>query len=82
MNLYSRSCIPITHKALGIWSRQYHVRKAPEPIPTEIVQLLGSFASHPPLPISLAKLLSFGRPLTSKSLLNSVSYVCTPQLLT
>lgn len=57
-----------------ICSRQYQIRRAPEPVSPEIRQLLANFAAHAPLPISLATLLSFGRPLTSESLLNSVSY--------
>ncbi|EGO21669.1 hypothetical protein SERLADRAFT_451685 [Serpula lacrymans var. lacrymans S7.9] len=40
----------------------------------EVAQLLASFASHPPLPLTLLTLLSFGRPLTPESVLKSVSY--------
>lgn len=55
--------------------RLYHpVRRAPEPVPPEIVDLLSSFASHQPLPISLTELLSFGHPLTPQSVLDSVRY--------
>lgn len=54
--------------------RHYQVRKAPAPVPPEVVQLLDSFASHAPRPISLAKLLSFGRPLSNSSVLDSVRY--------
>jgi hypothetical protein len=77
MKLYPTSYISVTRKfvASSTSSRLYHVRKAPEPASSEVVQLLESFASHTPLPISLATLLSFGRPLTSQSILDSVSYV-------
>ncbi|EGN96133.1 hypothetical protein SERLA73DRAFT_76126 [Serpula lacrymans var. lacrymans S7.3] len=54
--------------------RRFHVRRAPEPPSAEVAQLLASFASHPPLPLTLLTLLSFGRPLTPESVLKSVSY--------
>jgi hypothetical protein len=78
IELHLRSLKSITRKVItssSIRFRRYHVRKAPEPVSPEVVQLLANFASHAPLPISLAKLLSFGRPLTNKSVLDSVSYV-------
>lgn len=45
------------------------------PSPAEIAPLLDEYASHPPRPLTLATLLSFGRPLTPESVLNSVEHV-------
>jgi len=36
--------------------------------------LLSQYASHPPRPLNLSTLLSFGRPLTQQSILRSASY--------
>ncbi|KAM6500734.1 P-loop containing nucleoside triphosphate hydrolase protein [Amanita muscaria] len=46
----------------------------PLPPSAEIAQLLSKYAASPPRPINLSKLLSFGRPLTDDSVLDSVSY--------
>ncbi|TFK72600.1 26S proteasome subunit P45 [Pluteus cervinus] len=46
-----------------------------DPNSAEVTELLKRYASAPPRPLNLAKLLSFGRPLTSESLLSSVAYV-------
>jgi len=40
----------------------------------EVAELLNSYDSTPPLPLNLAQLLSYGHPLTSDSVLSSVSY--------
>lgn len=55
--------------------RRYHARRAPLPPSTESARLLDSFASHPPLPLTLSALVSFGNPLTPASVLRSVTYV-------
>jgi 26S proteasome regulatory subunit T1 len=54
-------------------SRLYY-QKAPEPTPPEVAKLLTKFASHPPRPINLSTLLSFGRLLSPNSVLRSASY--------
>lgn len=54
-------------------ARRYH-RRAPEPTFPEVNELLAHFASHPPRPLNLSTLLSFGRPVTPESVLASVSY--------
>lgn len=77
MTIHSRIFTPAAYRPIPLPKtshRRYHVRKAPEPIPQELFQLLANFASHAPLPISLSKLLSFGRPLTNASVLDSVQY--------
>jgi 26S proteasome regulatory subunit T1 len=50
--------------------------KAPaaEATSPEITGLLTYYAAHPPRPLNLSTLLSFGRPLTPDSLLQSASY--------
>ncbi|EKM55783.1 uncharacterized protein PHACADRAFT_173957 [Phanerochaete carnosa HHB-10118-sp] len=45
------------------------------PTPADIAPLLDEYAKHPPRPLTLSTLLSFGRPLTPESVLNSVEYV-------
>ncbi|KAK2467103.1 hypothetical protein APHAL10511_001361 [Amanita phalloides] len=50
-------------------------RRPPQPTSSEVAQLLSKYATSPPRPINLSKLLSFGRPLTDESVLDSVSYV-------
>lgn len=47
------------------------------PTAAEIAPLLAEFASHPPMPLKLSTLLSFGRPLTEESVIESVDYVLT-----
>lgn len=47
------------------------------PSAAEIAPLLTEFASHPPMPLKLSTLLSFGRPLTEEAVMESVSYVLT-----
>lgn len=47
------------------------------PSPAEIAPLLDEFAHHPARPLTLSTLLSFGRPLTPESVLNSVEQVRT-----
>lgn len=37
--------------------------------------MLEEYSTHPPRPLTLSRLLSFGRPLTAESVLNSVDYV-------
>lgn len=61
--------------ARTIQRQRYHVRRAPSPPSAEVAQLLDSFAAHPPLPLTLSTLMSFGHPLTPASLLRSVSYL-------
>ncbi|KAH6918828.1 P-loop containing nucleoside triphosphate hydrolase protein [Coprinopsis sp. MPI-PUGE-AT-0042] len=45
------------------------------PSSAEVTALLSQYASTAPLPLNLSQLLSFGRPVTSDSVLSSVSYV-------
>lgn len=47
------------------------------PSAAEIAPLLAEFASHPPMPLKLSTLLSFGRPLSEESVMQSVDYVLT-----
>ncbi|KAF7800277.1 hypothetical protein EIP86_011525 [Pleurotus ostreatoroseus] len=47
------------------------------PSPAEIAPLLDEYAAHSPRPLTLATLLSFGRPVTPESVLESVGYVLT-----
>lgn len=61
--------------ARSIQRRRYYVRRAPSPPSAQTAQLLDSFAAHPPLPLTLSTLMSFGHPLTPASLLRSVSYL-------
>ncbi|KAG1760054.1 hypothetical protein EDD22DRAFT_971318 [Suillus occidentalis] len=61
--------------ARTIRRQQYHVRRTPSPPSTEFARLLDSFAAHPPLPLTLSTLVSFGIPLTPASVLRSVTYV-------
>ena len=49
-------------------------RRAPQPATGAVAQLLSQHAASPPRPINLSKLLSFGRPVTDESVLDSVSY--------
>lgn len=61
-------------------SRCYHLvdadrSTAVSPTAAEIAPLLEEFAKKSPHPLTLNALLSFGRPLTSQSLLDSVHYV-------
>ncbi|KAL4249575.1 Protein-serine/threonine kinase [Abortiporus biennis] len=57
-------------------SQLFGIPSSPEyPSPAEIAPLLAEFASHPPKPLTLSTLLSFGKPLTQESLLASVNYV-------
>ena len=48
-------------------------RRAPERS-QEVAELLNSYDSTPPLPLNLAQLLSYGHPVTSDSVLSSVTY--------
>ena len=54
--------------------RHYQAHKVPPPVSPEVATWLSSFAANTPAPISLAQLLSFGRPLTPASVLDSVRY--------
>lgn len=45
------------------------------PSAAQISSLLDEYATHPPNPLTLSTLLSFGRPLTSENVLKSVDYV-------
>jgi 26S proteasome regulatory subunit T1 len=48
--------------------------RSPPPVSTEFAKLLAAHAATPARPLNLDTLLSFGRPLTPTSLLESVSY--------
>lgn len=64
---------PSAVKAALRCSLSYY-RRAPQPTSAEVAQLLSKYVTSPPRPINLSKLLSFGRPLTNESVLDSVSY--------
>ncbi len=50
-------------------------RRAPAPSSAEITQLLERYnAGSPPRPLNLSQLLSYGRPLTTESLLDSAAF--------
>ncbi|KAJ7043372.1 atypical/PDHK/BCKDK protein kinase [Mycena alexandri] len=49
-------------------------RRAPQPTSAELTLLLQRYAASPPLPLDLASLLSFGRPVTPSSVLSSATY--------
>ncbi|KAJ7596565.1 atypical/PDHK/BCKDK protein kinase [Mycena floridula] len=49
-------------------------RRSPAPISPELGQILEKYATAPPRPLNLGTLISFGQPLTSNSVLDSVSY--------
>ncbi|KAL4065432.1 branched-chain alpha-ketoacid dehydrogenase [Scleroderma citrinum] len=66
---------PPTSFLTQVRRRRYHGHYSPEPQSAEISQLLASYAAHPPYPITLSSLVAFGQPLTTESLLRSVSYV-------
>ena len=51
------------------------MRMENSPSPAEVAPLLDEFAKLPPRPLTLSTLLSFGRPLTPESVLQSVEYV-------
>lgn len=59
----------------GLQRRSFHVRRAPDPPSAQISQLLASYAAHPPHPLTLNSLVSYGQPLTPESVLRSVSFV-------
>ena len=48
--------------------------RTPEPASPEVAHLLSTYAKHRPRPLTLGTLLATGRPLTSESVLTSVSY--------
>lgn len=54
--------------------RRRYYRRAPAASSAEITQLLDKYAISQPRPLNLSALLSFGRPLTPESLLESVSF--------
>lgn len=64
----------------SVFARGVHRRcflaysRTPEPAPPEVGHLLAAYAKHPPRPLTLGTLLATGRPLTSESVLTSVSY--------
>ncbi|KAJ6547236.1 atypical/PDHK/BCKDK protein kinase [Mycena capillaripes] len=49
-------------------------RRAPQPTSAELTELLQRYSKSSPLPLDLGSLLSFGRPVTSTSVLSSVTY--------
>ncbi|KAJ7273396.1 atypical/PDHK/BCKDK protein kinase [Mycena rebaudengoi] len=53
--------------------RKYY-RSAPQPVSPELTALLQRYAASPSRPLELGSLLSFGRPVTSSSVLASVTY--------
>ncbi|KAJ8514661.1 hypothetical protein ONZ45_g7834 [Pleurotus djamor] len=60
--------------ARSTWTSDTHVHRAPQPSSLEVTQLLSKYAAHTPMPINLATLLSFGRPLSPESVLSSAHY--------
>jgi 26S proteasome regulatory subunit T1 len=65
-----------SHRASAVILRRplSYYRRPPQPTSHEVAQLLSKYATSPPRPINLSELLSFGRPLTDESALDSVSY--------
>ncbi|KAH0830430.1 hypothetical protein J3R83DRAFT_1825 [Lanmaoa asiatica] len=59
----------------GPHRRSFHVRCVPEPPSAQISELMASYATHPPHPLTLNSLVAFGQPLTPESVLRSVSFV-------
>ncbi|KAK0228194.1 hypothetical protein IW262DRAFT_1471903 [Armillaria fumosa] len=58
------------------FSSTRYYRRAPPPSSAEISQLLDRYdAASPPSPLNLSQLISFGRPLTSESVLQSSQFV-------
>ncbi|KAK0483267.1 hypothetical protein IW261DRAFT_1360923 [Armillaria novae-zelandiae] len=58
------------------FSFKRYYRRAPPPSSAEISQLLDRYdAASPPPPLNLSQLISFGRPLTSESVLQSSQFV-------
>ena len=57
--------------------RTFHFQQTfgDSPTPAEIAPLLDEYAHHPARPLTLSTLLSFGRPVTPQSVLDSVGYV-------
>jgi 26S proteasome regulatory subunit T1 len=66
-----RLCQPFSASSRRFLSQH---RRAPQPATGVVTQLLSQYAASPPRPINLSKLLSFGRPVTDESVLDSVSY--------
>ena len=58
--------------------------RTPKPASPEVESLMKKFVSRSPRPLTLSKLLSFGRPLTYESILSSASYALSeiPRRLT
>ena len=48
--------------------------RSPKPASPEVAALLSKFITQEPRPLTLSKLLSFGRPLSTQSLISSASY--------
>lgn len=70
----SVSTLSIQNLARRRLSSRYY-RRAPQPPPIEVAELLSKYASiTPSRQLNLSTLLSFGRPLTSESVLDSVTY--------
>ncbi|KAJ3550347.1 hypothetical protein NM688_g5092 [Phlebia brevispora] len=70
--LQSTLVLPSRTRALNVQSVPFD-----SPSPAEIAPLLDEYATHSPRPLTLATLLSFGRPVTPESVLESVGYVLT-----
>ncbi|KAH8108193.1 branched-chain alpha-ketoacid dehydrogenase [Cristinia sonorae] len=70
-----RRHLPSIHSRRYINLGNIHKSTPDSPSPAEIAPLLEEFAKHSPRPLTLPKLFSFGRPLSSESLLESASYV-------
>lgn len=60
-------------------TRSLNIQSVPpdSPTPAEIAPLLDEYAAYSPRPLTLSTLLSFGRPVTPQSVLDSVGYVLT-----
>lgn len=63
----------VQHRSINIGGRSTRMNDSPSQ--AEIAPLLDEYAKHPPRPLTLSTLLSFGRPLTPESVLSSVEYV-------
>lgn len=74
----------LRHRRWSSSERASRRMRTPKPASPEVVVLLNKFISQSPRPLTLSRLLSFGHPLTSRSILSSASYALSeiPRRLT
>ena len=76
LRLITRGCLHKPHQVARL-CRTLHFQQTfgDAPTPAEIAPLLDEYAQHAARPLTLSTLLSFGRPVTPQSVLDSVGYV-------